>query len=86
MKDEKGLYYHPFPQNKKVRMYVSGSEGNMFFRLWNSDDPALWTDHKWVPYDAIKQASGMYKGKDFDPGRTYDIELAKVLIQEDSNP
>ena len=85
MKDERGLYYHPFPQNKKVRMYVSGSEDNIYFRLWNSNDPDLWTDHKWVPYDAIKQAANIYKGKDFDPKQAYDIEVAKELIKEDND-
>ena len=85
MKDEKGLYYHPFPQNKKVRMYVSGSEGDIYFRLWNADDPYLWIDHKWVPYGAVKQATKIYKGKNFDPNRAYDIEVAKILLKEENN-
>ncbi len=82
MKDKKGLYYYPFPDNKNVRAYVSKSEGSVCFRLWSKDDPALWKDHKWVPYEAIKQATGMFKSKGFDPNQTYDINVAKALLEE----
>ena len=42
MKDEKGLYYYPFPLNKRVRMYVRETEGEIWFRMWNADDKELW--------------------------------------------
>jgi hypothetical protein len=82
MKDKRGLYYYPFPLNKKVRMYVRKKDNEIFFRLWNSDDLKLWEEHGWVPHGAIKQAAGMYKGGSFDPNRAYDIEIANSLIAE----
>ena len=82
MKDDKGLYYHPFPQNKKVRMYVRETGEGVCFRLWNPDDPKLWDAHGWIPYDAVRQASAMYKGKDFNPTQAYDIEVARTLLRE----
>jgi hypothetical protein len=84
MKDELGLYYYPFPQNRRVRMYVREAEGFVLFRLWNADDPELWEEHGWVPYDAIRQAQAMYTGKGFDPRYAYDIEVAKAIIREDN--
>ena len=81
MKDSIGLYYNPYPQNKKLRVYVRESEGMIWFRLWNKDDPQLWEEHGWVPYGAIKQAMGMYGGKQFDPKKVYDLEVAKMLIK-----
>ncbi len=82
MKDERGLYYYPFPQNKQIRMYVRELDGNTWFRLWNADDPDLWEEHGWVPYGAIKKAAGMYRSNNFDPNQAYDIEIAKTLIKE----
>ncbi|MBW2107331.1 MAG: hypothetical protein JRI36_01520 [Deltaproteobacteria bacterium] len=81
MKDERGLYYHPFPQNKRVRMYVRKDEGTIWFRLWSTDDEKLWEEHGWVPYEAVEQATAMYEGKNFDPGRAYDIEVARMLLK-----
>ncbi len=81
MKDDKGLYYHPFPQNKGIRMYVREDEGAIWFRLSNSADPKMWEEHGWVPYGAIKQAATMSKGKHFDPNQAYDIEAAKMLLK-----
>jgi hypothetical protein len=81
MKDDKGLYYHPFPQNKRVRMYVRQDEGMIWFRLWNADDPEMWEEHGWVPYGAVQQATAMSESKNFDPGRAYDIEVAKMLLK-----
>ncbi len=81
MKDDRGQYYHPFPQNKKVRMYVAKKEEEICFRLWNSDDPQLWEDHGWVPYEAIQQAQAMYQKKSaFDPAKAYDIAVATELL------
>jgi hypothetical protein len=64
-------------------MYVSESENGISFRLWNQDDPKLWEDHGWLPYDAIKQAESLYKGGSFNPKQAYDIRVAKALIDED---
>ncbi len=80
MKDKLGLYYYPFPQNKRVRMYVRTTAAGIEFRMWNQDDPAMWEEHGWVPYDAIQEAKAMYKGGPFDPNRAYDLNLARVLI------
>lgn len=82
MKDEKGLYYYPFPHNKCIRTYVRQAEGTIWFRLWNSDVPEVWVEHGWVPYGAIKQASAMFKSNDFDPNQAYDIVLAQALLKE----
>jgi hypothetical protein len=84
MKDEKGLYYYPFPDNKKVRMYVEVIKGEICFRLWNQEDPELWEEHGWVPNEAILQAGKMYTGTGFDPNSAYDINLAKALINTES--
>ncbi len=84
MKDEKGLFYYPFPQNKQIRMYVRDLDGDTWFRLWNANDLDLWEEHGWVPYGAIKKAAGMYKPNtgNFDPNQVYDIKVAKMLIKE----
>ncbi len=84
MKDDRGLYYFPNPNNKQVRVYVKKIDGNICFRLWKQDDPCLWDDHGWAPYEAIKEASQLYEGRNFDPGMTYDIVLARYLITEES--
>ena len=83
MKDRRGLYYYPYPQNPKVRMYVRRDRNEICFRLWNGDDPALWIDHGWVPYGAIRQAASMYQGKGLDPDVAYDIRAAEALLRED---
>ena len=84
MKDDRGKYYYPFPQNKKVRMYVQEEDEEVFFRLWNSDDPGLWDEHGWIPYEAIKQAETMYdRKKDFKPDEAYDLEIARAVLKED---
>lgn len=82
MKDKNGLYYYPFPQNKRVRMYVREKDAIIWFRLWNADDPQLWMEHGWVPYGAVKKAAEMSKSKAFDPHQAYDIEAAKALLKE----
>jgi hypothetical protein len=83
MKDDRGLYYYPFPNNKRVRMYVRRNLDEIEFRLWNQDDSQLWESHGWVPYSAILQAQKMYEGRGFDPKRAYDLEAAEALILED---
>ena len=82
MKDKNGFYYYPFPQNKRVRMYVRAAAGDIEFRMWNQDDPGMWLEHGWVPYAAISQAMTMYKGKGFDPQKAYDVSLARELIAD----
>ena len=82
MKDDRGLYYFPFAQNKNVRMYVREKDGAVWFRLWNADDSELWDEHGWVPYPAIKEAEAMYDGVGFDPAKAYDLQAAKALIME----
>ncbi len=83
MQDERGKYYNPFPQNKRVRMYVHEEGDDVCFRLWNSDDPQLWEDHGWVPYEAIKQAIAIYEQKnEFNPNQAYNLEIAKAVLKE----
>lgn len=86
MKDEKGgIYYYPFPGNKRVRMYVKESEGNILFRMWSGDDNSLWSEHGWIPHEAVLQASGMYSRKDFNPEKVYDIRIARALIRDEKS-
>ena len=84
MKDEKGLFYHPYPNNKSVRMYVRQGDGDIEFRLFNAKEPQLWEDHGWVPYAALQQAFEMYDRKKggFDPKVAYDISIARTLLKE----
>jgi len=82
MKDENGVYYYPFPDNKRVRMYVKEENRSVFFRLWSADDPNLWEEHGWVPYEAIQEAIKVYSGKGFNPSQAYDITVAKSVLRE----
>lgn len=82
MKDKRGVYYYPNLQNKKIRTYVRREKGEIFFRLLNSDDPGLWEEHGWLPYEAIKQATALNKNQNFDSKQVYDINMAKVLLDE----
>ena len=84
MKDHLGLYYYPFPQNKKIRMYVRRGDDEPEFRMWNQADPQMWAMHDWVPYSAIVQAKTMFKGGAFDPDRAYDADAAKALLHDDN--
>jgi hypothetical protein len=83
MKDDRGLYYYPFPANKRVRMYIRSNHDEIEFRMWNQDDPQMWEAHGWVPYDAIVQAQAMYQGGGFDPKKAYDVSLAEALLREE---
>ena len=82
MKDKKGLYYYPYPQNKRVKTYVRRFGNAIEFRLSNEDDPKLWEEHGWVPHDAITRAAGMFTKKGFDPNQVYDIDVAKALLDD----
>jgi len=81
MQDDRGVYYYPFPRNKRVRMYVRKREGEIEFRLWNQDDPEMWPSHGWVPYGAIQKAQAMYRGGPFNPGQAYDLILANEALK-----
>ena len=83
MKDQRGFYYYPNPVNKAVRMYVRMTGAGVEFRMWNQQDPALWKEHGWVPFDAIQEAAAMYQGGGFDPRKFYDIELARAVLAEE---
>lgn len=82
MEDDRGVFYYPFPQNKRVRMYVRKGDQEMEFRLWNQDDSGMWDAHGWVPYSAIVQAQTMYRdrGGAFDPNEAYDPVLAREAL------
>lgn len=83
MKDERGLYYLPYPQNLQTRMYVVRRQDDIYFRLWNANDAELWEKHEWVPWGAIRKASEMYEQKGaFDPAQAYDIRVAEALLAE----
>lgn len=85
MKDAKGLYYYPFPQNHRIRMYVRKVGAEICFRMWNADDDKMWEQHGWVPYGAVKQAIAMYQNtRRFDPKQAYDINVARALIWKDA--
>ncbi|MFZ7124604.1 MAG: hypothetical protein ACOWWM_00410 [Desulfobacterales bacterium] len=84
MKDDLGLYYYPYPGNQKTRMYVRRKDGDIWFRLWNADDPELWDEHGWVPHGAIREAIKMFrKTGDFDPAEAYDVRVAEDLIRRE---
>lgn len=83
MKDNNGFYYYPFPENKRVRMYVKEEQNTIYFRLWNSDDTMLWQEHGWIPYEAVRQATEIYDNQSgFDPAKTYDLNIAKAVLKE----
>ena len=59
MKDKNGLYYYPFPNNKKVRMYVSKRNDDVCFRLWNQDEQG-WTKHVLqTPFQSVVGAAAV---------------------------
>jgi hypothetical protein len=84
MKDKRGLFYYPFPLNRRVHMYVREEGGQILFRMWNAEDPALWEEHGWLPYGAIRRAADLYQGKPktFDPKQAYDLNLARALLKD----
>jgi hypothetical protein len=87
MKDKRGLYYYPNPQDRKVRMYVREQDDTIQFRIWNQDHPMVWNKHGWVDHEAIVKAAGMYKemGRTADPMVMYDIGVAKRLIRDEGS-
>ncbi len=85
MKDERGVYYFPFPDKRQVRMYVRNVGGEVCFRMWNADDPGLWEQHGWVAYEAVRQAADMYRRGSFDPRQAYDLTVAKALLKSEES-
>lgn len=85
MKDERGIYYHPHPSERAVRMYVRERYGDVEFRLWNRDHPQIWDGHDWVPYDDIKAAAAQYaaRGSGADPLELYDLDVARRLLKDE---
>ncbi|MYL84569.1 hypothetical protein GTA51_15720 [Desulfovibrio aerotolerans] len=88
MKDTLGLYYYPNPAEKRVRMYVRVSFGQVEFRLWNSEHAAIWERHDWIPYADIEAAAAEYKkrGTGTDPLELYDLNVAKRLLADEGVP
>ena len=86
MKDDKGLYYLPFPGNKRVKMYVKPVGNEVCFRLWNADDPQMWEEHGWLPWTMIQEAAGVYRREQsgFDPNQAYDIAVARAVLKDGS--
>lgn len=85
MRDEYGIFYYPFPENRRVRMYVREAGGDICFRMWSADDDRMWVEHGWVPYTAIREAAEMYDNAQsgFNPRRAYDLDTARALIEEE---
>lgn len=82
MKDDNGLYYYPNPGNKKIKMYVHQENDEIWFRMMKADDPKMWDEHGWVPYDAVVEASKLAENRQFNPLLVYDIHVARELIRE----
>lgn len=85
MKDERGLYYYPFPGQKGLRMYVRLAQDDVEFRPWSLDDPSLWDDHGWVAYSALLAADRLAQeeGRRGPPMEMYDISVAIRLIKDE---
>ena len=86
MKDERGVYYYPVLGNKNLRMYIRLGMDDMEFRLWDANDPELWEEHGWVPWQAILQAAELYKEegrKGKPPLHLYDMEIAIRLMKDE---
>lgn len=84
MQDQEGLYYYPYPGNKRIRMYVREQDGNIEFRLSNADYPEIWERHGWLDMDIIRRGAEMFaerKSKS-DPLKIYDLETARYLLRE----
>jgi len=85
MKDERGLYYYPAPQNTRIKMYVREQFGTVEFRMHNHDYPEVWERHGWMPFEEIEAAAQMYKerGRDANPMLLYDLNVATRLIADE---
>ncbi len=82
MKDQRGVYYYPYPANTRVKMYVRNNNGVVEFRLHNEDDPKLYDEHGWITYEMAKQAAAIYEGKGLEnPLKLYDFEAAEYALK-----
>lgn len=79
-----GLFYYPYPKNKRIRMYVRNNDGVIEFRLNNVDHPEIWEGHGWLDMDIIKRGAKMFaeRGGQTDPIQIYDLETARYLLKE----
>jgi len=84
MKDERGLYYYPVPQNTRIKMYVREQFGMVEFRMANLDFPEVWERHGWIAYEQIEMAAERYKerAQGRNPLVLYDLDVAKRLIAD----
>lgn len=84
MQDKDGIFYYPYPGNKRIRMYVREQDGAIEFRLSNVDYPEIWDRHGWLDMDLIKRGAQMFaeRGSKADPTRIYDLETARFLLAE----
>jgi hypothetical protein len=84
VQDKDGIFYYPYPENKRIRMYVREQDGNIEFRLSNVDHSEIWERHGWRDMDQIKRSAKMYeeRGSKVDPMKIYDVETARYLLKE----
>jgi len=84
VQDKDGIYYYPYPENKRIRMYVREQDGNIEFRLSNTDHPEIWERHGWLDLDIIRRGAKMLeeRGSKVDPTNIYDLETAHYLLKE----
>lgn len=84
MQDKDGIFYYPYPENKRIRMYVREQDGVVEFRLSNVDHPEIWERHGWLDMDIIRRGAKMFeeRGAKVDPARIYDLETARYLLKE----
>lgn len=87
MKDERGLFYNPRPGDDRVRVYVRrGSDGEIEFRLWQSELPEVFEKHPWLPHSVIADAASLYKAERdaaANPLWLYDLAVARELVRQD---
>ncbi len=85
MKDDRGLYYFPYPSNKRIKMYVRLGADDVEFRPWDDDDPNLWDEHGWAPFRAILAAAELAKKEgagNGPPMEMYDVQVAIRLLKD----
>ncbi|MBE1424691.1 hypothetical protein H4684_001325 [Desulfomicrobium macestii] len=84
MQDKDGIFYYPYPENKRIRMFVREQDGNIEFRLSNVDHPEIWERHGWLDLDIIRRGAKMFeeRGSKADPTKIYDVETARYLLKE----
>lgn len=87
MQDHNGIFYYPYPKNKRIRMYVREESGTVEFRLANADHPEIWDRHGWLDMDIIKRGVRMFeeRGSKSDPIAIYDLQMANYLLKEAKN-